>query len=839
MMNFKEYLIIKEDKDEQISAIKKVCKNDFDMVLKAGGSGAGSEKNIQKLINNEIKDTNNKFKDFDDLRKKTKQIVSIQKTKNANTNDFSESESKIEDFYRILYDKRNIIEKISPNTVSKIRKFFESTDRNNDKKIDKEEFQNAIKKIQESDVISNNDAALVAYLMYLQTNGGKKFAITQQGQLTSDINFKPEKIFTDESDKEIKDYFTQEKVDDLNKLFVELKGFEFEPNILKNFKTYENAKAVFNKKAELNDEGFTPKTQNQKELEKNEQDIEDSKESLKKTDAEIEKTKQEIKELEDKINYSSTDDMLTKKSFYIFDVDMPETPEEAMKIFDDMKDPNKNLAMGMVKKVRDEFESYAPKSKKGDLKVDDETTTENIINKILNKNVIKEDYEKYYNFTKSTIEDKFETVERQIEDITEKYRKKIFGKENELNSSTSFIKDIKIKSKLKAIFIDYGYEMTKIIQKFKKEIEPIIKMYKSEHFDYTIKNTKTIEQKGQEDKDVQIITKNIFTADKNDDAFRIAKYMLVNILNKNNNSEDVVKILKQNNFNNMSQYLYVGSSGVIYALNPNNIKEKSIKFNGFTAYEFDKQKARIYKKPADLLMVAGININSLTPDVMKNIKKSGEYKNYIKDAETYIQKANEIVNKVKTTTSVVTEGLFNDLKNKIDDKLHSKDITKDKQSDNEFKQAINNNVKDLNNVSIQDEKHLLNICHEVNLDKTFEPRGNGPEDIAMRQIFKGFVYIINNKTGKNYVTTKEKVDELLQQMQIKSNETAKATSAGMKDGSQVDWNSAVVTSGAADSTYGDGYNYNKKADAIKKKLNCTTYTYSPNSKMKIVRRTFD
>ena len=106
----------------------------------------------------------------------------------------------------------------------------------------------------------------------------------------------------------------------------------------------------------------------------------------------------------------------------------------------------------------------------------------------------------------------------------------------------------------------------------------------------------------------------------------------------------------------------------------------------------------------------------------------------------------------------------------------------------------------------------------------------------MRQIFKGFVYIINNKTGKNYVTTKEKIDELLQQ---RSNEAAKATSAGANDGSQVDWNSAVVTSGAADSTYGDGYNYNKKADAIKKKLNSTTYTYSPNSKMKIVRRTFD
>ena len=50
---------------------------------------------------------------------------------------------------------------------------------------------------------------------------------------------------------------------------------------------------------------------------------------------------------------------------------------------------------------------------------------------------------------------------------------------------------------------------------------------------------------------------------------------------------------------------------------------------------------------------------------------------------------------------------------------------------------------------------------------------------------------------------------------------------------------SVVTSGAADSTYGNGYNYNKEADAIKKKLNCTTYRYSPNPKMKIVRRTFD
>ena len=39
MISFKEYLLLNEEKDPQINAIKKICKNDFDIILKAGGTG--------------------------------------------------------------------------------------------------------------------------------------------------------------------------------------------------------------------------------------------------------------------------------------------------------------------------------------------------------------------------------------------------------------------------------------------------------------------------------------------------------------------------------------------------------------------------------------------------------------------------------------------------------------------------------------------------------------------------------------------------------------------------------------------------------------------------------
>ena len=60
----------------------------------------------------------------------------------------------------------------------------------------------------------------------------------------------------------------------LNSLFIELKGFTFEKSILKNFKTYKDAKHIFSGKTELGDEGFTPKTQEQKDKEELEDEYE-------------------------------------------------------------------------------------------------------------------------------------------------------------------------------------------------------------------------------------------------------------------------------------------------------------------------------------------------------------------------------------------------------------------------------------------------------------------------------------------------------------------------------------------------------------------------------------
>ena len=139
----------------------------------------------------------------------------------------------------------------------------------------------------------------------------------------------------------------------------------------------------------------------------------------------------------------------------------------------------------------------------------------------------------------------------------------------------------------------------------------------------------------------------------------------------------------------------------------------------------------------------------------------------------------------------------------------------------------------------------------------YEPTDNGADDLALRQFLKGYSLIVS-KNGKKYVTTIENSRKIQKIVEEIKNNTSTNTNTNVNsikkptiynkteedikkvgDGEAQDFMTSVVTSGAADSTYGDGYGYNKKADAIKKKLNCTTYTYSPNPKMKIVRRTFD
>ena len=244
---------------------------------------------------------------------------------------------------------------------------------------------------------------------------------------------------------------------------------------------------------------------------------------------------------------------------------------------------------------------------------------------------------------------------------------------------------------------------------------------------------------------------------------------------------------------------------------------------------------------------------------MKEVKKSlmKEAENAKKYANDYIEaakKMKQLISGVSGNSSVVTEGL-GDLLGKARDKISDvagniKDKAKnfiDKQKedfnstnikqDEDTQNFVNNtqgqqftdNNPDTGTITITSK--LNNIAKKINWDNRFEPQGEGVEDIVLRQFFKGFVLIKSNDNKNIFVTTKEKYEMDLEK---NMNQILPDTVSNPNPDPAA---SSVVTSNAADNTYGNGYS--KRTNAIKKKLNTTTYTYSPNSKLKIVRRTFD
>ena len=812
MTNFKEYLLLNEEKDPQIFAIKKICKNDFDIILKAGGTGPGSEKNIMKKINTEIKDSDKQFENFEDIKKLTKKIISKEKTKNANKKDIEESDTKIEDFYRIIYNKRNIIEQISPHNVSKVREILQKVDINSDKTIDKKEFQNAIKEIKKS--IDKNYAAMITYLMYILSVGGSHFAVGQTtGTLTNDSNIKPEKIFTDENDKEIKDYFTDnEKIEHLNSLFKELKGFTFEKSILKNFKTYEAAKCVFNDKTELN--GFTSKTQ----------------------DPEDENSEDENSEDESSEDEDLSDKVISKKKWYIFDTVPPETEEDDIEgFFSSIKGECKKILNDIVEKM----DEYTPKDRSKNLK---EPVEENIVNKYLKSTITEErleTYKKYFDGLKEDLEEEKNNLEREIEEILADLSGKVKDLAEILKNETNYKNKVKNQVKFRQLFIECGYTITKKIQKFTKDAAEVLKKVKVlKHFDNQ-KDEITPEQQKTNELDIKRISDMLLKANEIDH-YNIARFMLINLLHTNNNSEQVLDKLKEKDFKNMKGFVYVGNSNKVFAFDKRKIKKNII--GDYTFYDFEQTSAESYKNPSSLMLAAfGIDVNTLTTEVLKGLRERTT--SLKKQAEDYLAKANELVrifsNISKTASSVVTEGLFG---------LGSKEDTEVKNYLSDVKKI--DDTKDTN----KEIENLLNIAaREIKLPDGYEPTDNGADDLALRQFLKGYSLIVS-KNGKKYVTTIENSKKIKEMIK---NKNAEIKSKNAEDGTQINdqatqnavkFNSdatsgqvydSVVTSSAADSTYGDGYGYNKKADAIKKKLNCTTYTYSPNPKMKIVRRTFD
>ena len=905
MISFKEYLLLNEEKDPQINAIKKICKNDFDIILKAGGTGSGSENNVMKKINAEIEDTSKQFKDFNELKEKTKKIISKEKTKNANIKDIEESNSKIEDFYRIIYNNRNIIEQISPHNVSKIRAIFQKVDRNNDKKIDKEEFQNAIKEIQKS--IDKNNAAMITYLMYILNVGGSHFAVGQTtGALSQDSNIKPEKFFTDENDKEIKNYFTDEKIKFLNSLFIELKGFTFEKSILKNFKTYKAAKSVFSGKTELSDEGFTPKTQEQKEREGLEDEYAENKEEMNKTQAEIDRLNKETQEILNS-NKSNIDDLgnPTKGKWFGLDVDLPVPGDN--KELEDFISSIKNVVKEKLKKIVDEVKSYQIKKKKNDLE-------EDVVLKIIKQKgfkILKEEDVVGLDSGDEEIDEHLNAINNKIEKIILKYENKLARINNKIESSSDYNKKLSLKTDFKLTLVDFGRDINNSFIDLQENIRRKVRSLRNKSWDAELGSHKTLEQKGQDDLNVKNIIGFLREANKND-AHAIAKYMFINLLAKNSDSEKVYEMLNDKSFSSTSEwskYVYIGDDKVIYALDKNSVKQDNFFRNILPDVKvLNCGMAKKYRNPKELLSSIGVNVNDLTVDVLKRIKKAlkDSLNNLSNEANEYLESANKLRRDIAPRASIVTEGLFGNaaefLKNKkqdavdylkgkrqvkADDSIVNSFNTINKKEEQDKENKANTEIEQLknkrgkigdkaddayqNSINKETNKEIDNniikstfdkltnsMCTNLQIDANkFEPDGHGVEDIPTRQIFKGFVFIKYN--NKAFFTTQDRLEKIKSELkavmkqqstdeknynkaQNAANNTYNANDIennGKAENLGTTGEASVVTSGAADSTYGNGYNYNKEADAIKKKLNCTTYTYSPNPKMKIVRRTFD
>ena len=905
MISFKEYLLLNEEKDPQINAIKKICKNDFDIILKAGGTGSGSENNVMKKINAEIEDASNQFKDFNEIKEKTKKIISKEKTKNANTKDIEESNSKIEDFYRIIYNNRNIIEQISPHNVSKIRAIFQKVDRNNDKKIDKEEFKNAIKEIQKS--VDKNNAAMITYLMYILNVGGSHFAVGQTtGALSQDSNIKPEKFFTDKNDKEIKDYFTDEKIKFLNSLFIELKGFTFEKSILKNFKTYKAAKSVFSGKTELSDEGFTPKTQAQKEREGLEDEYVKNKEEMNKTQAEIDRLNKETQEILNS-NKSNIDDLgnPTKGKWFGLDVDLPVPGDN--KELEDFISSIKNVVKEKLKKIVDEVKSYQIKKKKNDLE-------EDVVLKIIKQKgfkILKEEDAVGLDSGDEEIDEHLNTINNKIEKIILKYENKLARINNKIESSGDYNKKLSLKTDFKLTLVDFGRDINNSFIDLQENIRRKVRSLRNKSWDAELGSHKTLEQKGQEDLNVKKIIGFLKETNKND-AHAIAKYMFINLLAKNSDSEKVYEMLNDKSFSSTSEwskYVYIGDDKVIYALDKNSVKQDNFFRNILPDVKvLNCGMAKKYRNPKELLSSIGINVNDLTVDVLKRIKKAlkDSLNNLSNEANEYLESANKLRRDIAPRASIVTEGFFGNaaefLKNKkqdavdylkgkrqvkADDSIVNSFNTINKKEEQDKENKANTEIEQLknkrgkigdkaddayqNSINKETNKEIDNniikstfdkltnsMCTNLQIDANkFEPDGHGVEDIPTRQIFKGFVFIKYN--NKAFFTTQDRLEKIKSELkavmkqqstdeknynkaQNAANNTYNANDIennGKAENLGTTGEASVVTSGAADSTYGNGYNYNKEADAIKKKLNCTTYTYSPNPKMKIVRRTFD
>lgn len=869
MISFREYLNLNESIDNDYEELKKDNRKKILLgwALKNRknpytGLNHVQKDDVLKDINNQISDKNEEIendedkiapydstKELDDEFKKIEEII-----ENKRFNKFGDIEKVSNDkaasvFFNSIKNEKERIQQLNKNDTERVLKCFKDSNIDNDNKISKEEFINAVKKIKKEFSSNLEKPAVILWLLYLnQVCIEKQIDIfnkeDKQIPKTPAVAKRLGEPFFKQDNKQ---YISTGYFDDLNNVFSCFQQFRLDRTVLQNFKNFNSSLNFLKNFDEKNVDSkikgnFKKEDSNKKEEPKKETQQQNADDEIDHSDdAELGLSDEPLrfKETEEEKNTRKAEGIIKKNKWYIYDVSLPSAGnnEELEKFIDFMK-TDENGPIGKINTIKKELNSYKEKYGKDYLKTDkQQIQKESIISKYINRQkTINEGL-----FSSFNIKD----YEDKIEDLNTEYEKKLRNINNKIDKETNYTKREKLELEFKNLINDWGAESSKIIIKLKKDAEPSLEKIKDKK--YRDSFDKTPEQKGQENLNIQSIKKIFIDPKYLNDSIEIAKYMLVNVLKERTDPKEVINILNAKNFQKIP-YVYSGTSNFVYALNAKDVivEEKIIGDTKLKIYSFNKGKVRIYKNPANLLNQLGVSIDSLTPEVLLAIKKDmpSEISQRASEYKTSSENLISTVKSIIGAKSIVTESFFDfgrtsninpdkSLKNNIMSRL-------DQKNDGNLKETIESN------------------CHPIDrtVIKKFDPKEESPEGIAIRQIFKGFVildYSLDEKYA--YITTeddynmkiKPAIDKAIKE--VKNSKTPTGTSTQKNpdynnigttaDGSAEEGASSIVTTANADSTYGDGYGYNKKADAIKKKLNCTTYTYSPNSKMKIVRRTFD
>lgn len=814
---------------------------------------SGELKSIIKEINKNIKDENSKIKEenkkeFKELFFKVANLMTdLKKNRTGDIGDALEDDSFKQEFYKSLINNKNAITNLNGNKIENIVGFFSKSNRDGNSKIDKNEFFDAINKIKKEYNNDLNTPAIILWLAYLRQLAFKsdRGIFTAEGGLNNN-NIGPIK----HDDFFFNDKGPTEKYEDLQLVFSSFGEFQLDDSVLKNFPNPSKALNFLKQDIETIKQktvgNFTEKTQEEKEAEKQEEKEQQKKTEDEKKNADMDaeadaiakKAEETLKNISS--NKDDTDDeIMQKRNWFIFNT-MPPKPGKPEEIAEFRNNIEKEIKE-FIDKIGEGLDKFKV-NKLASNNLDDDQVQEMIKSCIKKNGMIFEDNDvlaREFEAYQEKIENIKKYAKDDISSMMEKLCKEANTKNNEIENENDYRKTVNLQAKFKQLFINYGYKISNRIKEAIAEADDVIRKAKKNKNSDEILGHKTADQKGQEQKDIDRISK-ILNSTYNKDTMNLARYMLINLLNNLHSSEEVLKQLNKKTFDKEmfdNGYIYAGSSGKVYV--PAMPQKTEVK--GGMAYSFPLVKTESFKNPASLLNAVGISLSSLSADVLKGLKETAS--NLKTEAENYINAAKELYNLIQSTIgngSTVTEGLFGPKAN----------------------EDMSNFVKNVNNTNKSNDV-LNKICQKINLKNNFEPENNQPDDIALRQFLKGFTLIVigndryvtsvdafeKNKEqliGKedeeqqiNKTPQKNANDELTPDEKVKAQSIENNGKVGETYDSSATEQSSVVTSANADSTYGDGYGYSKKAKAIKKKLNSTTYTYSPNSKLKIVRRTFD